>query len=95
MQINKAIRNVMKAKGVSLNAMGSSLRKVDRKTGEMKPLIGNDVSARLTNQNLTFDIAVEMLNVLGYEVVIQENIINYHWYTQIISLNLRSYGKYV
>ena len=72
MLINKAIRSVMKAKGVSLNAMGSSLRKVDRKTGEMKPLIGNDVSARLNNQNLTFDIAVEMLNVLGYEVVIQE-----------------------
>jgi hypothetical protein len=72
MLINKAIRSVMKAKGVSLSAMGSSLRKVDRKTGEMKPLIGNDVSARLNNQNLTFDIAVEMLNVLGYEVVIQE-----------------------
>ena len=72
MQINKAIRNVMKDKGVSLSAMGSSLRKVDRKTGEVKPLIGNDVSARLNNQNLTFDIAVEMLNILGYEVVIQE-----------------------
>lgn len=72
MFINKAIRSVMKSKGVSLGAMGSSLRKVDRKTGELKPLIGNDVSARLNNPNLTFDIAVEMLNVLGYEIVIQE-----------------------
>lgn len=72
MLINKAIRSVMRFKGVSLSAMGSSLRKVDRKTGEVKPLIGNDVSARLNNPNLTFDLAVEMLNVLGYEVVIQE-----------------------
>ena len=72
MLINKAIRNVMKSKGVSLGAMGSSLRKVDRKTEEVKPLSGNDVSARLNNPNLTFDTAVEMLNVLGYEIVIQE-----------------------
>ena len=72
MQINKAIRSVMKLKGVSLSAMGSSLRKVNSKTGELKPLLGNDVSARLNNPNLTFNIAVEMLNVLGYEIVIQE-----------------------
>lgn len=72
MKINKAIREVMKQKGISLSSMGSSLRKVDRKTGEIKPLIGNDVSARLNNDNLSFDKAVEMLNVLGYEIVIQE-----------------------
>ena len=71
MFINKAIRSVMKSKGVSLGAMGKSLRKVDSKTGELKPLIGNDVSARLNNPNLTFNIAVEMLDVLGYEIVIQ------------------------
>lgn len=72
MKINKAIRSIMKNKGVSLGSMGSSLRKVDRQTGELKPLIGNDVSARLNNDNLTFDKAVEMLNILGYEIVIQE-----------------------
>lgn len=72
MKINKAIREVMRQKGMTLSAMGNSLRKVDRKTGEIKPLIGNDVSARLTNDNLSFDKAVEMLNVLGYEIVIQE-----------------------
>ena len=72
MKINKALRHVMKAKGVSLSSMGSSLKKVDRTTGEVKSLIGNDVSARLNNDNLSFDKAVEMLNILGYEIVIQE-----------------------
>ena len=28
----------------------------------------NEVSSRLTNPNMSFDKAVEMLNVLGYEV---------------------------
>lgn len=72
MKINKAIRNIMKAKGVSLSAMGSSLHKIDRQTGEVKSLKGNDVSARLNNDNLSFDKAVEMLNALGYEIVVQE-----------------------
>lgn len=72
MKINKAIRLIMRQKGISLSAMGSSLRKIDRTTGEVKPLIGNDVSARLNNDNLSFDKALEMLNVLGYEIVIQE-----------------------
>ena len=72
MKINKAIRQVMKARGVSLSSMGSSLKKVDRTTGEVKSLIGNDVSARLNNDNLSFDKAVEMLNILDYEIVIQE-----------------------
>ena len=72
MKINKTIRLIMKQKGISLSAMGSSLRKVDRTTGEIKPLTGNDVSARLNNDNLSFDKALEMLNVLGYEIVVQE-----------------------
>ena len=72
MKINKAIRQVMKTKGVSLSSMGSSLKKVDRTTGEVKSLIGNDVRARLNNDNLSFDKAVEMINILGYEIVIQE-----------------------
>ena len=32
----------------------------------------NEVSSRLTNPNMSFDKAVEMLSVLGYEVVVQE-----------------------
>ncbi len=72
MKINKAIREVMRTKGVSLRAMGSSLKKVDKNTGEIIGLRGNDVSARLNNDNLSFDKALEMLNVLGYEVVLQE-----------------------
>lgn len=72
MKINKAIREVMRIKGVSLRAMGSSLKKVDKNTGEIIGLRGNDVSARLNNDNLSFDKALEMLNVLGYEIVLQE-----------------------
>ena len=72
MKINKAIREVMRIKGVSLSAMGSSLKKADKNTGEIVGLKGNDVSARLNNDNLSFDKALEMLNVLGYEIVIQE-----------------------
>lgn len=72
MKINKTIRLIMKQKGISLSVMGSSLRKTDRTTGEIKPLTGNDVSARLNNDNLSFDKALEMLNVLGYEIVVQE-----------------------
>lgn len=85
MQINKAIRQVMKIKGVTLESMGKSLRKeVTTKqvtdegknkrvgTGEWTELSGNDVSARLNNPNMTFDKALEMLGVLGYEIVIQE-----------------------
>lgn len=62
----------MRTKGISLAAMGSSLKKIDKKTGELADLKGNDVSARLNNDNLSFDKAVEMLNVLGYEIVVQE-----------------------
>lgn len=84
MQINKAIRQVMKLKGVTLDAMGKSLRKEVTTTqttngrnkrvgtGEWVELSGNDVSARLNYPNMTFDKALEMLGVLGYELVIQE-----------------------
>ena len=72
MKINKAIRSIMKTKGISLGAMGSSLHKTNRKTGEIETLTGNDVSARLNNDNFSFDKAVEMLNALGYEIVLQE-----------------------
>ena len=62
MQINKAIRQVMWDKGVTLLSMAKAI-------GKQR---GNDISARLTNPNMSFDKAVEMLNVLGYEIVIQE-----------------------
>lgn len=62
MQINKAIRNVMKKKDMSLLSMAKAL-------GYER---GNDVSARLVRPNMTFDQAVKMLSILGYEVVIQE-----------------------
>lgn len=62
MQINKAIRNVMKKKEMSLLSMAKAL-------GYER---GNDISARLAKPNMTFDSAVKMLSILGYEVVIQE-----------------------
>ena len=62
MKINRAIRNIMSEKGVSLLTMAKAIGKSR----------GNDISARLVNSNMSFDKAVEMLNVLGYEIVIQE-----------------------
>lgn len=62
MQINKAIRNVMKKKEMSLLSMAKAL-------GYER---GNDISARLAKPNMTFDSAVKMLSILGCEVVIQE-----------------------
>ena len=62
MQINKAIRQVMRDKNVTLLTMAKAV-------GKQR---GNDVSSRLLSPNMTFDKAVEMLDVLGYEVVIQE-----------------------
>lgn len=62
MQINKAIRQVMRDKGVSLLSMAKSIGK--ERSG--------DVNARLYYSNMTFNTAVEMLDVLGYEVIIQE-----------------------
>ena len=62
MQINKAIRQVMRDKGVSLLSMAKAIGK-ER---------GNDVRSRFRNANMSFDKAVEMLDVLGYEIVIQE-----------------------
>ena len=62
MQINKAIRQVMRDKGVSLLSMAKAIWK-ER---------GNDVSARLNIPNMTINNVVEMLDVLGYEIVVQE-----------------------
>lgn len=61
MLINMAIRSIMKEKKVTLLAMATSIGKKR----------ANDVAARLTSENMTFNSAIEMLSVLGYEVVIQ------------------------
>lgn len=62
MKINKAIRDIMKLKNMSLSAMATAVGKTK----------GNDISARLNNDNMSFDKVIEMLDVLGYEVVLQE-----------------------
>lgn len=62
MKINKAIRQLMRDRKMSLSSMADALGKKR----------GNEISARLVNDNMSFDKAVEMLNVLGYEIVIQE-----------------------
>ncbi len=62
MYINEAIRQIMKKKGISLTTMANSLGKKR----------GNDVSARLAYKNMSMSSAIEMLNVLGYELIIQE-----------------------
>lgn len=62
MQINKAIRKIMRDKGVTLLSMAKAVGK-DR---------NSDIGARLHKPNMTFNSAVEMLDVLGYEIIIQE-----------------------
>lgn len=62
MQINKAIRQLMKDKRCSLMTMARAIGKKQ----------SSDVNARLHSDNLSFNKAVEMLDVLGYEIVIQE-----------------------
>lgn len=62
MYINKAIRELMKTKNVSLLTMAKALGK-ER---------GNEISSRLRSTNLSFNSAVEMLSALGYEIIIQE-----------------------
>ncbi len=61
MNISKVISMIMKEKKVTQQAMAVSI-------GKKK---ATDVSARLSSKNLTFDKAIEMLTVLGYEVVVQ------------------------
>lgn len=72
MQINKAIREIMREKHITLSAMGKSLHKTDKNTGETVSLTPNDVSSRLNYPHMSFLKAIEMLDVLGYEIVLQE-----------------------
>lgn len=62
MYINQAIRGLMKTKNISLLSMAKALGKTR----------GNEISSRLRSENMSFNSAVEMLTVLGYEIVIQE-----------------------
>lgn len=63
MNISDAIREVMRKKNISLSYMAKALGKKR----------GNDISARLTaHKNLSMASAIEMLEVLDYELVIQE-----------------------
>lgn len=59
--VNKAIREIMRSKGVTLQSMAKSIKKEEAK----------EVSSRLGSKNMTFDKAIEMLSVMGYEVVVQ------------------------
>lgn len=59
--INEAIRTIMKEKGFKQQAMAEAI-------GKKK---ATDVSARLASSNMTFDRAIEMLSVMGYEVTVQ------------------------
>lgn len=61
MTINKIIAKIMKEKGVTQQSMAESI-------GKKK---ATDVSARLHSHNMTFDKAIEMLSVMGYEVTVQ------------------------
>ena len=61
MKINEAISHIMKEKGITQQAMAESI-------GKQK---ATDVSARLASKNMTFNKAIEMLSVMGYEVTVQ------------------------
>ena len=62
MTINEAITTLMKAEKTTQASMAASIGK--RRA--------NDVSARLASRNMTFDKAIQMLEVMGYEVVVQK-----------------------
>lgn len=61
MRINEAINEIRKEKKWSLQQLAVAIGKKR----------GNDVSARLATANMSFDKAIEMLSVMGYEVVVQ------------------------
>lgn len=61
MKINKAIIAIMREKKFTQKMMASAIGKPS----------ANAVGSRLSSTNMTFDRAQEMLEVLGYEIVIQ------------------------
>lgn len=62
MTINKIIAACMKEKNMTQQTMARAIHKEK----------ATDVSARLASKNMTFAKAIEMLEVLGYEVIVQE-----------------------
>lgn len=62
MLINEAIKKVMKDKKVTQQMMAKALGK--KRT--------SDIAARLSYSNMSVPSIIEMLEVLGYELVIQE-----------------------
>lgn len=59
--INAIIRDAMKSAGITQQAMAYAI-------GKKK---ATDVSTRLVSENMTINRALEMLNVCGYEIVVQ------------------------
>lgn len=60
----------MKNKNYSLSDMGKALTKADKVTH----LTSREISARLSNDNMSFDKAIKMLDVLNCKIVIQDEI---------------------
>ena len=61
MVINEVIAMLMREKKITQKSMAECI-------GKDKP---TDVSARLASKNMTFNKAIEMLSIMGYEVVVQ------------------------
>lgn len=61
MKINKIIRQLMIEKNISLLDMAVALGKKR----------GNDISARLATENMTISKSIEMLDILGYDLIVQ------------------------
>ena len=61
MKINKIIRQLMIEKNISLLDMSVALGKKR----------GNDISARLATENMTISKSIEMLDILGYDLIVQ------------------------
>lgn len=62
MVINKIISKLMKDEKFTQKRMALAI-------GKTRP---TDISSRLTTKNMSFDRAIEMLEVIGYEVVVQK-----------------------
>lgn len=62
MLINQIIKTLMKEEGFTQTQMAVAIGKE----------LPNEISARLASKNMTFKSAVEMLSVLGYEVIVQK-----------------------
>lgn len=61
MTINEAIKAIMREKKMRQQDMAAAIGKKR----------AQDVSSRLLSKNMTFDRAIEMLTVMGYEVTVQ------------------------